>query len=164
MTLRSILAAQQGEPRLAETLKQECAAGCLDPTFVRVLNDLAECVAADPEVAAWNRWIVRADDDRLIGTIGFLTRPDEHGELEIGYSIAPGEQGCGYATEAARAMISFAFSRPAVRCIRAMCHEDNQPSIKVLAKNGFTRTEDVGPMWGWRLDRANARPDATASH
>ncbi|HEY1065455.1 MAG TPA: GNAT family N-acetyltransferase [Pirellulales bacterium] len=158
MTLRAVLAAQQNEAALATCLQKRCVEGCLDPSFTRVLTDLAACLAADPSLAAWNRWVVKlaADpaEEAVIGTIGFLTRPDDLGVVELGYSIAPPEQNLGYATEAARGLIGFAFSQRSVRTVAAMCREDNPASMKVLEKTGFVRVEELGPMWAWELNRA----------
>jgi RimJ/RimL family protein N-acetyltransferase len=44
----------------------------------------------------------------LIGNGGFVAPPDPSGTVEIGYEIAPLYRGCGYATEAARRLLSIA--------------------------------------------------------
>ncbi len=58
---------------------------------------------------------------------------------EIGWAIASGRQGRGYATEAARALIDFAFG--ALRCHRmvATCQPQNVASWRVMEKLGMRR-------------------------
>lgn len=70
------------------------------------------------------------DDGAPRGMIGI-----EDGEL--GYWLAPAVWGRGYATEAARALLAFAFDRLALAQVRAGVFGDNAASARVLAKLGF---------------------------
>jgi [ribosomal protein S5]-alanine N-acetyltransferase len=74
--------------------------------------------------------------------------------VEIAYGIAPGYEGQGYATEAARALIEFALERVDVTSIRAHTKPTNNASGRVLAKNGFHQLGEVddpedGLVWRW---------------
>src|SRR4028118_1338502 len=51
----------------------------------------------------------------LVGNGGFTGDPDDSGVVEIGYEIAPEYRNRGYATEAARAMIGYAFAHADAR-------------------------------------------------
>jgi ribosomal-protein-alanine N-acetyltransferase len=84
------------------------------------------------------RFIVHAD--QVVGSIGFFGPPqpaaDGVPETEVGYGLVEGARGHGLATEALAAMVRAA-EAAGVR-VRASVAPDNAPSIRVLAKCGFT--------------------------
>jgi GNAT superfamily N-acetyltransferase len=55
----------------------------------------------------------------VIGTAGFKGPADPQGTVEIAYGIAPSYQSQGYATEAAAALVAFAFHAPGVALVCA---------------------------------------------
>ena len=74
--------------------------------------------------------------------------------VEIAYGIVPGFQGRGYATQAALALVGFAFRTGRVRLVRAHTLPVPNASTRVLAKCGFKRTGEVvdpedGLVWRW---------------
>lgn len=71
----------------------------------------------------------------LIGNGGFKAIPDESGMVETGYSVMPEFHGHGYASEAERALIDWAFTDPAVTRVEAETTPDNLASQRVLEKN-----------------------------
>lgn len=91
--------------------------------------------AGDP----WGpRSIVR--EGMVVGSIGFFgppeAGPDGVPEAEVGYGLVEAARGDGVATEALRALLAET-DRAGVR-VRASVLPDNRPSIRVLAKCGFT--------------------------
>jgi len=76
----------------------------------------------------------------VVGSIGFFGPPslaaDGVPETEVGYGLVPNARGAGVATEALQAVLA-AVDAARVR-IRASVLPDNAPSIRVLAKCGFT--------------------------
>jgi CubicO group peptidase (beta-lactamase class C family) len=80
--------------------------------------------------------VVRLDTDAVVGTCSFKGPPVE-GVVEIAYGTNPEDEGNGYATEAARALVDFAASRPDVRLVRAQTLPGARASQRVLAKCGF---------------------------
>ena len=97
----------------------------------------------------------------LAGTAGFKGKPDENGEVEIGYSIIPELHRRGIATEAIKLLIGHAFANLNVRRIKAETLPRLIPSIGVLLKCGFTQTgEGFDPEEGktllFALDRKTA--------
>ncbi len=50
----------------------------------------------------------------MIGNAGFKGPADSTGTVEIAYGITPGFEGHGYATEAATALVAFAFEAPLI--------------------------------------------------
>jgi [ribosomal protein S5]-alanine N-acetyltransferase len=99
--------------------------------------DAASMVRADD---TWGpRHVVRSFDGLVVGSIGFFGPPDEVDdtpETEVGYGLVEDARGHGAATEALRALLVEA-ERLGVR-VRASVSPDNAPSIRVLAKCGFT--------------------------
>jgi RimJ/RimL family protein N-acetyltransferase len=100
--------------------------------------------------------IVNRQDDRLIGLCGYAGPPGDDGYVEICYGVAPALSGRGLATEAALALATYAFARPAVSGIRAHTHPVPGASTRILTKCGFTRTGDFqdpdeGRVWRWEL-------------
>ncbi|MFE2583671.1 GNAT family N-acetyltransferase, partial [Streptomyces sp. NPDC059378] len=85
--------------------------------------------------------LVRAEDGRAVGGMGFHGAPDEQGRAEIGYDLVEGARGRGYATEALRALSQWALARDDVRSVFATVDGDNAPSQAVLSRAGFTRVD-----------------------
>ncbi|MGH7548257.1 MAG: GNAT family N-acetyltransferase [Gemmatimonadales bacterium] len=90
----------------------------------------------------------------MIGSAGFKGPPDSSGTVEIAYGIVPSSEGHGYATEAAAALVDFAFATGQVRLVRAHTLPAPNPSTRVLVKCGFRCTgtvvdPDDGPVWRW---------------
>lgn len=84
------------------------------------------------------RHVVRGQT--VLGSIGFFGPPepaaDGAPEVEVGYGLVGEARGWGFATEALRALL-VETDRAGVR-VRASVSPDNAPSIRVLAKCGFT--------------------------
>lgn len=101
--------------------------------------------------------MVHRDSGFVVGTCSFKGPPAE-GIVEIAYGVAPEEQGKGYATEAARALVAYAFTFREVRVVRAHTLPESNASTRVLAKCGFRQTgEVVDPEDGlvWRFEKVS---------
>ncbi len=119
--------------------------------------------------AAWERAATDANDHSVVVTrdgvvIGTVSLDVVDGigqpgmppgtEAELGYVFDPAFSGHGYATEAATAMVAYAFERLGVRRITAGCFADNLASVRILEKIGMRREQHgVGDSWhaelGW---------------
>ena len=62
-----------------------------------------------------------------------------HATHEIGWVVSPGRQGRGYATEAARALVDFAFGALGCHRVVATCQPENPASWRVMEKLGMRR-------------------------
>jgi RimJ/RimL family protein N-acetyltransferase len=114
----------------------------------------------DPDAVGWGMWyIVAVAPHRvLVGNIGFKGRPSQ-GSCEIGYSVLPQFQSRGYATEAARALIAWAFSHSDVERVSAETLPELAASIRVMEKCGMHFVGDGKPEEGLRTIRyAALRP------
>ncbi|MGW0598419.1 GNAT family N-acetyltransferase [Streptomyces sp. NPDC002776] len=83
--------------------------------------------------------LVRTEDDRAVGALGFHGAPDEEGRVEIGYDLAESARGHGYATEALRALSRWALARDDVHTLLATIDRANLPSQAVVTRSGFVR-------------------------
>lgn len=83
--------------------------------------------------------ILLPDEERLIGNCGLrMSHPDLQ-QAELGYELSPEHWGQGYATEAARAMVEFGFTRLGLHRIWATCIAENVRSARVLGRVGLRR-------------------------
>jgi len=107
-------------------------------------------------------WAVTLKDknDKLIGHISFIqTEPRHFLTREIGFIFNPAFQNKGYATEAARSLIAYAFRELGAHRVVGYCSPENTPSWRVLEKCGmkreglqrksafFRKDEDGNPIW-----------------
>lgn len=150
-------AALDSDDALTEALGVEVVAGW--NSFPGALKATRDAVAADPDSVAWGaRLFVAEEPPRLVGWGGFKGRPTRRGEVELGYEIAPTEQGRGLATQAVRELIAEAHAAGEVRSVIAHTLPERNASTRVLEKSGFLHDETVedpedGTVWRWRLRR-----------
>jgi ribosomal-protein-alanine N-acetyltransferase len=106
--------------------------------FLPIYGQIVDAQAARQ---GWGIWLMLGSAKRaLVGDIGFKGPPDDLHTVEIGYSVLPAFQGCGYATEAVQALVAWGFAQPGVGRIVANCRFDNVASIRVLEKAGMRQT------------------------
>jgi RimJ/RimL family protein N-acetyltransferase len=107
----------------------------------------------DPWVHGF-RMIHRASE-MVVGNCMFKGPPAD-GVVEIAYGLAPEHWGKGYATEAAMALVAYAFAFDEIRVVRAHTLPQPNASTRVLAKSGFRHVgEVIDPEDGlvWRFER-----------
>ena len=95
-------------------------------------------VLAKYKSGEYNDWaIVHKETRKMIGTCGF-TRIDEYNSIaEIGYVLNPDYWGVGFATEAAKRVVEFAFDVLKVNRVEAKFLFGNEASLKVMNKIGM---------------------------
>jgi [ribosomal protein S5]-alanine N-acetyltransferase len=125
-----------------------------------------EMLQRPASAVGWALWyLIRREPTReLVGVAGFKGRPVD-GSCEIGYSLLPSFQGSGYATEASRELIRWAFSHRDVERVTSETLPDLLDSIRVMEKCGMRFIGDGNPEEGQRtvryaVDRAEFRPIA----
>jgi RimJ/RimL family protein N-acetyltransferase len=105
----------------------------------------------------WGMYVlVRREDGRALGAMGFHGVPDESGRVEIGYDLVEAARGHGYATEALRALSAYALSRDEVRTVVANVERDNTPSHNVLARAGFKAVAEDAEQVAYELREPGA--------
>jgi RimJ/RimL family protein N-acetyltransferase len=111
-----------------------------------------------------DRGIVLKESQALVGAVGFVAclapfdqlpsmggTPDARFTPELGlfWALSPGHRGRGLATEAARAMIGYAFDELRLRRIVATTESDNAASIAVMRRLGMTIEHNPFPAPPW---------------
>jgi len=92
----------------------------------------------------WYGWYAIKTGDNigtreLVGAGGYFGPPDENGIVEIGYSILPQWQRCGYASEMVNCLVKHANTFKKVIKVIAHTHPENEASVGVLSSCGFSR-------------------------
>src|SRR5690242_9851510 len=97
-------------------------------------------LAADPSQQPWLvRAMVATAPRRVVGSVGFHAPPDDRGRVEIGYDVVAAERRQGYAREAVRALLDWAWAtRRASLCV-ASVSPDNAPSLSLIESLAFRR-------------------------
>jgi RimJ/RimL family protein N-acetyltransferase len=133
--------------------------GRTDPEHVR--TEIEEMLARAPgEAGGWVQFTVETvQDDRLVGDVGLRVDTDEPGVILVGYTMDPGAQNNGYATEAVGALVDYAFDTLDAELVRAYAEASNVASVRVAEKVGlpvvqrFDEREDEQTWHVVRMER-----------
>lgn len=117
------------------------------------VRDISKGEFATKEAALqWIRWVERKNDEgrlivnfyvwltqvnQCIGRVYIHSKPELNGEVEIGYGISEEYRNNGYATEAAKAVVQFAFEKAGQDVLVAIVKPENIASRNVIEKLGF---------------------------
>ncbi len=93
-----------------------------------------EQYASDPSFYGWAVTL----EGEVIGSIGLFNVDADAEQCELGYSIGSRWWNRGYVTEAAQAVLRYAFDRIGAHRVYASHHSDNTASGRVLTKIGMT--------------------------
>ncbi|MBG9717088.1 GNAT family N-acetyltransferase [Bacillus thuringiensis] len=111
-------------------------------------------VKQDVALLPWGAWyVLRKEDDSVLGDIGFKGGPNENQTVEIGYGFIEKYWNMGYATEAVRELIDWAFKTGEVETIIAETLLDNYSSIRVLEKLHMKRVNATETMINWKIEK-----------
>lgn len=152
--------AKSDEPRVLATKRLR-----LRKFEVRDLDGLHACFGDEAAMRYWNspackdeaetkRWlgflgktaspydylawaVAEKRSDRCIGMVNYHHREARNRRLEIGYILAPAQQGRGLMTEAVAALVGYCLGDLAVHRIEALINPDNVASIKLVERLGF---------------------------
>jgi RimJ/RimL family protein N-acetyltransferase len=113
--------------------------------FVRAVDN-----GADPGAYGVYQ-LVRSEDDLVVGDIGFHGPPTQGGSVTVGYGLAPGARGVGYATEALRAVAAWALEQPVVVSVEADTTHANLPSQRVMERAGMRLYDTSDQLRFYRL-------------
>jgi len=122
------------------------------PYMAEALPDVRERLRAYPAEAPWWSWlIVREDTGEAVGSVALGGPPDPAGAVLVGYAVYPEHEGHGFATEAVRGMIGWAFGQAGVRQVRALAPVWNTPALRVAENVGMrpvatNEDDDVGEV------------------
>ena len=105
-----------------------------------------------PEDACWWNWlVVDRGTGEAVGSVAFGGPANAEGAVLVGYAMYAEYEGRGYATEAVRAMVAWAFGQPGVREVRALAPVWNTPALRVAENVGMRpvaseEDDDVGEV------------------
>ena len=84
-------------------------------------------------------WVQFTAEDRetggIVGDVGLSLAEPEPNVIKVGYTIAPEFQGAGYATEAIRALVDYAFDTLGADAVRAHASAANAPTTSEATAN-----------------------------
>lgn len=95
--------------------------------------------------------IVKKDTREIIGDIGFKGFNFVGKSCDLGYGIIEEERKKGFAQEAAKTLIDWAFSHERLDEITACCLRDNVGSINLLTRLNFRELSKDSTMIYWSL-------------
>ena len=102
----------------------------------------------------FNIWlIIEKENNLIIGSAGYIGKPDEKGNIEIGFGIVPSRRGKGFCNEAVNALIKWGLSRDEVNGIIARCDKSNIASRKTIEKLGFEYLGEKDDLFTWKLEK-----------
>jgi RimJ/RimL family protein N-acetyltransferase len=97
------------------------------------------------------RWAIRArDDGRLVGGASLLPLPPDAEDAEVAYVLLPQERGNGYATEATRSLVRWAFAEGLPE-VFVVARPRNVPGIAVAQRLGFQWVGETSKYYDLRL-------------
>ena len=115
-----------------------------DEELKKAYGEMLEGCLAHPEEWDWYAmWMIEKPDGTHIGDLCFKGLGDSSNP-EIGYGILDQFQGQGYATEAVRLALQWAFQHPQITAVEAETDPDNAASQRVLEKCGFHANGEIG--------------------
>ena len=115
-----------------------------DPELKKAYTEMLAGCLEHPEQWDWYAmWNIENEDGIPVGDLCFKGVEDGKNP-EIGYGIDEEFRGRGYATEAVKLALAWAFGHPDVAAVGAETDPDNIASQKVLAKCGFKPTGTIG--------------------
>ena len=111
--------------------------------------EMAEGIRQHPDEWLWRTdWdIIRSEDGRVIGGLGFKNVPDVSGRVEVGYGLDTAFRGLGFMGEALLALCDWAFSHQEVLSVIAEVEPGNAASVHVLQRAGFHSLSTTDNAW-----------------
>lgn len=121
-----------------------------------VLQDwIAEQPTFDPPSGRWA--IARHEDNHVIGGLTIRSLPPDEEDLEIGTHLRPDTWGQGYATEAATALIRWAFE-VGIDELYALARPANERAIALARRMGMQWVGETEKYYGLGLVVYRIRP------
>ncbi|MEV6104201.1 GNAT family protein [Streptomyces sp. NPDC051940] len=134
---------------------------------------IARCRKMEDEGSGARVVIERASDGAFVGWCGLVAWNPDYRSASLGYVLDDAMWGHGYATEAAHAVLRWAFDTLDLNRVQAETDTRNLASARVLEKVGFLRegtlredcvvNGEVSDSWVFGLIRREWQPSALAA-
>ena len=119
-------------------------------TLPRIINNLSR-IESPTGLESW--MIIKKETFEIIGDAGFKGFNIADRNIDLGYGIIKEERRKGYAEEAARVLIQWAFTNEILKEITASCSIENLISVNLLRKLRFTEIKNDNEMMFWSLQK-----------
>jgi ribosomal-protein-alanine N-acetyltransferase len=116
----------------------------------------------------------RSSDGAFLGWCALTRYNPDYRSASLGYCLTEAAWGCGYATEAARDLLRWAFDNLDLNRVQAEADTRNAASARVLEKLGFVRegtlredcvvNGEVSDSWVYGLIKREWRPSSWPAH
>lgn len=115
-------------------LAQWSTIGCVYGDRAIVLKATGELIG----ICGFRPWICTAAERSQFGLRGDDGHPFNTPEMGVGYALSSRHRGQGYAAEAVRALLEYAFRELKVRRVVALAERENVNSANLMARVGMT--------------------------
>lgn len=119
-------------------------------TLPKILFNLSK-VNSPTGFESW--MIIKKDTNEIIGDVGFKGYNTIFHKADIGYGIIEAERKKGYASEAVKGLINWAFTSENLELITATTLINNTDSIKLLEILHFNQIEQEDNFFYWELTK-----------
>lgn len=117
-----------------------------------ILTIINKSLERDMIPSGFELWmIVKKDSMQVVGDIGFHGKPNEKGEVEVGFGFVEQERGNGFGFEALKAIMNWLSYQDSVKVIKADCLITNNPSARILEKVGMKEINRDYDLIHWEL-------------
>jgi [ribosomal protein S5]-alanine N-acetyltransferase len=122
------------------------------PYMAEALPVVRDRLRERPEETHWWNWlVVERETEEAVGSVAFGGPVNAEGAVLVGYAIYNEYEGRGYATEAVKAMVAWAFTQSGVREVRVLAPVWNTPALRVAENVGMRpvaseEDDDVGEV------------------
>ena len=102
----------------------------------------------------FNLWlIIEKETNLIIGSAGYIGKPDQEGNIETGFGIIPSRREKGFCNESVKALLEWGLRQDEVNGIIARCDKSNIASRKTIVKLGFEYLGEKDDLLTWKLNR-----------
>ena len=117
----------------------------VDTAHAREMIEEVQALARRDELYQWG--IALRASDEIVGTITLASLDPNNRRAELGFALARGQRGQGYATEAVRVVLEHAFGAMSMHRIEADVDPRNATSIALLERVGFRKEGYMPERW-----------------
>jgi ribosomal-protein-alanine N-acetyltransferase len=123
-------------------------------------NDLKEALPVFMELLkkngndGFNMWlIIEKKNNLIIGSAGYIGKPDNEGNIEIGFGIISSKRTEDFCYESVKALIKWGLDHDEVNGIIAQCDKSNIASRKTIQKLEFEYLNEKDDLLTWKLNK-----------
>ncbi|QTV05630.1 GNAT family N-acetyltransferase [Faecalibacter bovis] len=137
-----------------EALNLTCGKNWPDQEIIETLPKIVFNLSKVIAPTGFESWmIVKKDTKEIIGDVGFKGYNTIFNKADIGYGIIEAERKKGFAIEAVKGLINWAYKNESLSLITATTLIDNKASIQLLERLHFIKIDQENDFFYWELNR-----------